>query len=85
MNPTAPTTAVTLRYFAAAQAATGVAAEERPAGTVGDLLAAAVADHPDLERVAAVASFLLDGRAVDRAADVPPGATLDVLPPFAGG
>lgn len=85
MNPTATTTSVTLRYWAAARAATGVDAEQRPSGSVQEVLDGACADHHGLDRVAAVASFLLDGVAVDAQAPVPPGATLDVLPPFAGG
>jgi hypothetical protein len=32
-----------------------------------------------------VASFLLDGRKVTREQVVDPGATVEVLPPFAGG
>ena len=46
---------------------------------------AAVAAHPELARVAAVASFLLDGRSVGREEPVPDGGTVEVLPPFAGG
>jgi molybdopterin converting factor small subunit len=41
---------------------------------------------PELAKVLAVASFLVDGVAWrDRETAVPPGATVDVLPPFAGG
>lgn len=76
---------VTVRYWAAARAATGVDDEARPPARLEDLLETACAEHPDLGRVVAVASFLCDGASVGRDADVPPGATLDVLPPFAGG
>ncbi len=76
---------VTVRYWAAAKAAAGVATQVRPAGTVAQILAGARADHPDLERVLAVASVLLDGRPAAPERVVPPGATLEVLPPFAGG
>ncbi len=76
---------MTVRYWAAARAAAGVDAEELLGSTVGEVVAAAVAAHPELGRVASVATFLLDGRAADRDAALTPGAALEVLPPFAGG
>lgn len=76
---------ITVRYWAAARAATGVDAEQVRGATAGAVVDAAVARHPDLSRVARVATLLLDGRAVGREAPVPAGATLEVLPPFAGG
>ncbi len=82
--------AVTVRYFAGARAAAGVDSEvlELPGPvTVADLLAEATARHGErLARVLAGCSFLLDETAVhERSAPVPDGASLDVLPPFAGG
>jgi molybdopterin converting factor small subunit len=81
---------VLLRYFAGAGAASGVA-EERvavpPGSTTADVVAGACARHgADLARVAAACSVLVDG-AVDRhrTRAVVPGATVDLLPPFAGG
>jgi molybdopterin converting factor small subunit len=84
------TATVTVRYFAAARAAAGVETEplELPAGaTVEDVLAAVREQHgAELARVLDRCSYLLDEVAVrDRTAVVPAGATLDVLPPFAGG
>jgi molybdopterin converting factor small subunit len=79
----APT--VTVRYWAAARAAAGTDSEDHAGATVGEVVDAAVAAHPPLARVAQVASFLLDGRKVTRDAVVAPGATVEVLPPFAGG
>lgn len=76
---------VTVRYWAAAREAAGVESERHAGATVGEVVAAAVAVHPDLGRVAAVATFLLDGRATGREAPVSGGETLEVLPPFAGG
>ncbi|WP_432542158.1 MoaD/ThiS family protein [Kineococcus sp. SYSU DK002] len=79
---------LSVRYFAGAAEAAGREAEEvalGPASTLGDLVAALGARGPALARVLAASSFLLDGvsaRAEDR---LEPGATLDVLPPFAGG
>ena len=83
-------TTVTVRYFAAARAAAGVELErlDVPAdGTVDDVLAAARARHgAELARVLERCSFLLDEVAVrDPATPLPDTATLDVLPPFAGG
>ncbi|SDD27671.1 MoaD/ThiS family protein [Actinokineospora iranica] len=84
------TTTVTVRYFAGARAAAGVPEETLalPSGaTVHDALATLSARHGDaLSRVLRAASFLVDGVAVrDRAAALPDGTGLDVLPPFAGG
>ncbi|MDO5629943.1 MAG: MoaD/ThiS family protein [Mobilicoccus sp.] len=76
---------VTLRYWAAAQAASGVEAEEVEAGRVADILAAATTRHPDLARVVPVASVLLDGSPARGEAEVADGATVEILPPFAGG
>ena len=76
---------VTVRYWAAARAAAGTDGEVLPGDTVGAVVDAAVAAHPELARVARVASFLLDGRKVTREAAVGDGETVEVLPPFAGG
>lgn len=84
-DDSAATGTVTVRYWAAAKAAAGVATEDRAAGTVGAVLAAARADHRDLGPVLAVASVLLDGRPTRDDDEVAPGSTLEVLPPFAGG
>jgi len=76
---------VTVRYWAGARAATGVASDVVGGSTVADVVAAAVALHPALEPVAAVATFLVNGSASPRDRAVPAGATVEVLPPFAGG
>lgn len=77
--------AVTVRYWAAARAAAGRDTEVLHGATVGAVVDAAVALHPELERVAQVATFLLDGAKVGRDSAVAAGATVEVLPPFAGG
>lgn len=79
-----------LRYWAAARAATGVAEEEFCADTLAAALEGAVFRHgPALERVIAVASFLVDGEPVGARSHasvlLPERATVEVLPPFAGG
>lgn len=76
---------VTLRYWAAAKAATGVDSEQVDPGTLRELLADARARHPDLHRVLAVASIVVDGVPGDDDDAVPEGADVEVLPPFAGG
>jgi sulfur-carrier protein len=79
---------VTVRYFAGARAAAGVAEEPAPDGLSLDALLATLADrHGDrLARVLTAATFLVDGVARrDRGAALPADATVDVLPPFAGG
>jgi molybdopterin converting factor small subunit len=79
---------VTVRYFAAARAAAGVTEETAPADLDLDALAVLLADRHG-ERMAAVlkvASFLVDGLTChDRGVALRVGATVDVLPPFAGG
>ena len=77
----------TVRYFAAARAAAGVAEEKAEAPTLAALIAVLSERHgPRLVKIFGVASFLVDGLAcADREAPLPTGATIDVLPPFAGG
>ena len=79
---------VTLRYWAAAKEAAGVAEET----VTADTLAAALAIADGNGRLSAVlsrSSFLIDGHPVGtRAADavsLADGAVIEVLPPFAGG
>ena len=79
---------VTVRYFAGARAAAGgVSSESAGADSLDQLLEVLTERHG--ERLAVVlkaASFLVDGLAChDRKAALPAGATVDVLPPFAGG
>jgi molybdopterin converting factor small subunit len=82
---------VTVRYWAAAKQAAGVAEETHDGGTLADVLAAVLARHPApaLQGVLARSSFLIDG---EQAGARPPesvtmheGAVIEVLPPFAGG
>jgi sulfur-carrier protein len=90
-RPGARTTARgTLRYWAAARAAAGVAEEPYCAATLAEALDAARQRHPgEFARILGLCSFVVDGDPVGRraAADVPlrDGGTVEVLPPFAGG
>jgi len=85
-SPQALTSAsVTVRYWAGARAAAGVDSETVAGSTVGEVLADVAARHTALESVLKVASILLDGRPAAAGDPLPAGATLEVLPPFAGG
>ncbi|GAA0685208.1 MoaD/ThiS family protein [Kitasatospora atroaurantiaca] len=82
----------TIRYWAAAKAAAGIAEEPYEATTLAEALAAARARHADRPRLLQVldhCSYLVDGAQVGARdhAVVPltEGGTVEVLPPFAGG
>ncbi len=77
---------VLVRYWAGARAAAGVDAEQVSGiSTVGGLLTAHAAAPPPLEPVLPVCSVLVAGRASTGEDPLPPGAVIEVLPPFAGG
>ncbi|MDN5795890.1 MAG: MoaD/ThiS family protein [Intrasporangium sp.] len=76
---------MTVRYWAAARAATGAETEAHAGPTLGGVLDAAVAAHPALASVVASSTFLIDGHAADRSTLLEDGSTVEVLPPFAGG
>ena len=80
------TETVLVRYWAGARAAAGVD-EERlsDVATVDDLVARLTQAHPALVPVLAVCSVLVGGRAGAATDPVPPGAVVEILPPFAGG
>lgn len=81
---------ITLRYWAAAKAAAGVAEEAYDAGTLAEALAHATQAHGQrLGAVLARCSFLVDERPVGSrdavSVRLTDGAVVEVLPPFAGG
>jgi molybdopterin synthase sulfur carrier subunit len=79
---------LTVRYFAGARAAAnGVSAEPATAATLDELVQVLTHRHGErLGLVLKAASFLVDGLAChSREAALPANATVDVLPPFAGG
>lgn len=83
---------VTIRYWAAARQAAGVAAETVDAQTLAEALELIVARRGGDERLRSVlstSSFLVDGAAAGRrvAADLvlAEAAVIEVLPQFAGG
>ncbi|MGX9890259.1 MoaD/ThiS family protein [Streptomyces sp. NPDC002276] len=81
---------VTVRYWAAAKAAAGIAEEPFDAATLAEALAEVRERHPgELARVLLRCSFLVDGDPVGtrghETVRLAEGATVEVLPPFAGG
>jgi molybdopterin converting factor small subunit len=78
---------VTVQYWAGARAAAGVDSERVEATDVATLVGEVTRRHGErLGDVIAAASLLVDGLVVhDRSAPLTPGATVEVLPPFAGG
>ncbi|QDY77603.1 MoaD/ThiS family protein [Streptomyces qinzhouensis] len=80
----------TIRYWAGAKAAAGVAEEPYTARTLADALDAVRERHPgELTRVLKSCSFLVDGAPVGtrdhQTVQLAEGGTVEVLPPFAGG
>ncbi|MEU2875637.1 MoaD/ThiS family protein [Streptomyces sp. NPDC007070] len=81
---------VTVRYWAAAKAAAGVAEEPFEAETLAEALDAVRERHPgELARVLLRCSFIVDGDPVGtrghETVRLIEGGTVEVLPPFAGG
>jgi sulfur-carrier protein len=81
---------LTVRFFAGARAAAGTDSEVLAFSevcTVDDVLRELSDRHgPELAKVLAACSFLLDEVAVRSGdAELYDGAVLDILPPFAGG
>ena len=78
----------TVRYWAAAKAAAGVAEESFEAATLGELVAKITANE-ELGRVLPRCSFLVNGQPAGKRdpyqVELPQGAVVEVLPPFAGG
>ncbi|MFW7415642.1 MoaD/ThiS family protein [Demequina sp. SO4-18] len=77
---------VTVRLFAAAAEAARTEQTEVAAATVGELRDRLVQAHGGgLERVLRQCAIVVAGTRSDDDAAIAPGATVDVLPPFAGG
>lgn len=81
-----------IRYWAAAKEAAGVAEESVAADTLGTALSVVRERHidrPEFARVLTRCSFLVDGDPVGSrdpdSVSLSEGATVEVLPPFAGG
>jgi sulfur-carrier protein len=80
---------VTLRYWAAAKEATGVAEEKAEAATLAEALDLAASQSDGLRRILPRCSFLISGDPVGtrphEAIVLAQDAVIEVLPPFAGG
>lgn len=74
-----------VRFFAAAEEATGRAEETRTEQTLGALRAALLADHPRLSPILPRCAVLVGGSRADDDASLAEDELVDVLPPFAGG
>jgi sulfur-carrier protein len=74
-----------VRYFAAAEEFAGTAEEVRDEPTLGALRDALAAEHPALGEILPRCAVLVDGARVADDAPLAATATVDVLPPFAGG
>jgi molybdopterin converting factor small subunit len=87
-----PASAVVVRYWAGARAAAGRAEDTVPAGTLDEVLRAALSLHPDndrLDRIVSICSVLVGENPVGSrdhsTVQVPGGCVVELLPPFAGG
>jgi molybdopterin synthase sulfur carrier subunit len=84
-------TEVTVRFWASVRSAAGVVEDRFQPGTVAELLAQVGERYPATRELLPRCSVLLDAMAVHDLArsgqgrEVRPGATMEVLPPFAGG
>ena len=77
---------VTVRFYAAARKAAGISELQLEPASAMQLLDKAVEAHPNLAQVLPQCSFLLNEIALhDLSTEILDNATLDVLPPFAGG
>lgn len=89
ISPAALGVPVTVRFFAAAQAAAGAETATlslRPGATIADAVSELCGQSDKMALVLQKCSFLCDGVAVrDQSTVLTPHQTLDVLPPFAGG
>jgi molybdopterin converting factor small subunit len=74
-----------VRLFAAAAAAAGTPSTTSDAGTLTALQSDLIARYPDIAPVLLRCSFLVDGLVTQHDVPLDGVATVDVLPPFAGG
>ena len=79
---------INVRYWAAARELAGTTSEPVSGGTLPDVLAGVAALHgPAMAGLLARCVLLVDGEQVrrDLTTALPDGATVEVLPPYAGG
>lgn len=73
-----------MRYWAGARRAAGCGSEQLHAASLAELRAQLRA-RPELSEILQASSLLIDGVAARPDSRLADGATVDVLPPFAGG
>ena len=94
-SATSETARITVRYWASARAAAGVATDDLPVDgptTLADVVRRALALHPDAPRLPDVLHGARSWSATARSSAedpdevvVGPGSSVEFLPPFAGG
>ncbi|MDQ1731144.1 MAG: sulfur-carrier protein [Pseudonocardiales bacterium] len=75
---------VTVRFWAGARRAAGRDSEQCEARTLAQLLDQLSGRQP-LAEIVRASSILVNGVAATAETPLPEGATIDILPPFAGG
>jgi molybdopterin converting factor small subunit len=75
-----------VNFYAAARAASGVSESEIDGSTLGEVIATASSQHPQLDAILPGCSYLVNGFAgSDLSAEINVDDVIDVLPRFAGG
>ena len=75
-----------VNFYAAARAACGVSEAQIDGATLGEVIASASKEHPQLIAILPACSYLLNGAAEsNNDAKVSAGDVIDILPRFAGG
>jgi sulfur-carrier protein len=77
---------VTLNFYAAARAATGIAEDQFSPASLGEIISAATIKYPQLAAILPGCSYLINGSASSQLEkEIASGDVVDVLPRFAGG
>ncbi|SDQ24001.1 MoaD/ThiS family protein [Microbacterium sp. cf332] len=74
-----------VRFFAAAAERAGTTEQHRSESTLGELRTTLGREHPALAAILPQCAVLVDGARVPDDASIGADATIDILPPFAGG
>ena len=75
-----------VNFYAAARAASGVSESQIDGSTLGEVIASASAQHPQLVAILPECSYLVNGAAEsNNDLKVSAGDVIDILPRFAGG
>ena len=75
-----------VNFYAAARAASGVSESQIDGSTLGEVIASATLQHPQLKAILPGCSYLVNGAAEsNNDLKVGAGDVIDILPRFAGG